>query len=739
MAGNTEEILTISGMAEDVIYKNPQNGYTVITMDIDGYPVTATGNFGDVTEGESLVLRGNYIMSQKYGRQFQAVSCERKLPSTKTEITRYLGSGIFKGIGPAMAKKIVTAYGEDTLDIIENDPIKLSQINGISPEKAEQIGNEFRKLNGVRSIIEFLRKYKISPVTSSLVWNEYEAKSVSVVKNDPYILCRDDFGVDFAVADQIASDLSLSTRNKNRIIAGLSYILRQNAQEGHTCLPRSSLTEIAIQYINVDEDDIDKALFAGIEDGCFYIYETTKREYVYLKEFYLAETYVCRKILKMLKLSAPLEKDYSDDIGRIESEDEITYAPEQKAAINAALGNNLFILTGGPGTGKTTALNAVIKLFEKKKKHISLAAPTGRAAKRLSDLTGRPASTIHRLLEVEFSIDNSRPHFKHCESDPLDADVIIIDEMSMVDIQLFGAFMKAVRPECRLILVGDTNQLPSVGPGNVLRDLIASKLIPTIELKEIFRQAAESLIITNAHRIVNGDIPELDNRRKDFFFMQTESDSDIPELIVQLAQTRLPKAYGLSPVDDIQILAPTKIGIVGTKELNKTLQLTLNPPTTQKKEIRFVDMLFRTGDKVMQIKNDYSVVWKRGDNKGSGVFNGDIGKIYDIDTQNQLLFIDFDGRKCVYTSEMFYNLDLAYAVTIHKSQGSEYRAVILPLNLYSENLLFRNLLYTGVTRAKELLIVIGRREAVSRMVQNNKKSNRYSCFRTMLEENFDDT
>ena len=739
MPENTDELLTISGMAEEIVYKNPSNGYAVITMDIDGLPVTVTGNLGDITEGESLVVHGNYTINQKYGKQFQAVTCERKLPSTRAEITRYLGSGIFKGIGPAMAKKIVNAYGENTLDIIENDPQQLSSINGITVEKALSIGNEFRKLNGVRTIIEFLQKYKISPVTASLVWNDYEGESVSKVKEDPYILCDTDYGVAFEVADNIAMDLELSMHSQSRIIAGIEYILRKNALEGHTCLPRQVLTDIACRFINIDEDDLDKALFAGIEKGVFFIHETVRREYVFLAEYYKAETGITKKIALMLKLSAPLEKDYSDDIEKIESENNIRYALEQKAAINAALGNNLFILTGGPGTGKTTTLNAVIRLFEKKKKRLTLAAPTGRAAKRLTDLTGRPASTIHRLLEVEFSEKNNRTRFKHCEKDPLDADVIVIDEMSMVDVLLFDALLRAIKPESKLILVGDTHQLPSVGAGNVLRDLIVSKLIPTIELKEIFRQAAESLIITNAHKIVNGEMPELDERKKDFFFMETESDEKTSELVVQLARTRLPKAYGLSPVDDIQVLTPTKKGDVGTKELNKVLQMSINPPSTQKREIKSSDMVFRTGDKVMQIRNNYDVTWMRGEEKGTGIFNGDIGIIYEIDNKNSLLFIDFDGRKSVYTSDMFSDLDLAYAVTIHKSQGSEYRAVIMPLNLYSDNLLYRNLLYTGVTRAKELLIIIGRREAVSKMVENNKKTNRYSCMKAMLEENFNES
>lgn len=737
MSENTEEYITISGTAEDIVYKNPDNGYIVITMDIDGAPETVVGTLGDVVEGESLILRGNYIASVKYGRQFKAVTCERKLPTTPEEIRRYLGSGFIKGVGPSMAKKIVQAFGEESLDIIENDPKRLSTLSGITVDKALYIGTEYRKRNGMRTIIEFLQRYEISPLTASLVWKAYEGESVVNVKSDPYLLCNEDFGVDFAAADRIAGDLGLSPFSMSRIKAGITYVLRENAAAGHTCLPRTSLTEVVCPLIRVGEDDFDKALFQGIEEGVFASHETSRREYIYLAEYYKAECYISKRIATMLKLSAPLAKDYTDDIAGIEWEENIHYEELQKAAINAALGNNIFILTGGPGTGKTTTLNAIIRLCEAKKKRLMLAAPTGRAAKRMSDLTGRPAKTIHRLLEVDFSNKTGKLKFKHHEKNPLSADVIIIDEMSMVDALLFESLLRAVKLESKLIMVGDSNQLPSVGAGNVLRDLISTNIIPTVELKEIFRQAAESLIITNAHKIVHGEMPELENRKKDFFFMPTASDEETAKLVIDLTKTRLPKTYEYSPIDDIQVLSPTKMGTAGTKELNRSLQLALNPPSRMKKELKFFDTVFRTGDKVMQIKNDYDVVWKRGADSGTGIFNGDIGIIYEVDVSNSILHIDFDGRKAVYISEMFSKLDLAYAVTIHKSQGSEYKAVVMPLTLYSNNLLYRNLLYTGVTRAKDILILIGSREAVVRMVENNKKTNRFSCIKAMLEEEYD--
>ena len=731
-----EEIQTISGVAEEIIFKNPDNGYIVILMNIDGAPETAVGNLGDIVEGESLILRGNFVASTKYGRQFKAVTCERKLPTTPTEIRRYLGSGMIKGLGPALARKIVNVFGKETLDIIENDPQRLTAVSGITTDKALFIGTEYRKLNGIRNVIEFLQKYEISPVTASLVWKKLESDSVKMIRDDPYILCGEDFMVDFATADRMANDLGVSMYGTSRVKAGISYVLRENTFEGHTCLPRKSLCEVVCRTIRVEEDDFDKALEEGLKEFTFCEAETVYRKYIYLAEYYRAEKYIARKLTDMLKLSAPLDKDYSDDIAAVEWEQDIQYEALQKQAINSALGNKLFILTGGPGTGKTTTLNAVINICEQKKLRLILAAPTGRAAKRMSDLTGRPAKTIHRLLEVTFSEKTGKPEFRHNEKNQLKADVVIIDEMSMVDVLLFEALLRAIPPESRLIMVGDSDQLPSVGAGNVLRDLISTKLIPSIELKEIFRQAAESLIVTNAHRIVCGEMPELDERKKDFFFMPTRSDEETARLNLDLTAARLPKSYNYDPLDDIQVLSPTKMGPAGTKELNKLLQDRLNPPSAAKPELRYFETIFRLGDKVMQIKNDYDVEWRKGAEKGTGIFNGDIGRITEIDNKNAVMKIDFDGREAVYVFEMFGRLDLAYAVTIHKSQGSEYKAVIIPLMLYARNLLYRNLLYTGVTRAKEILILVGSREAVGIMTANNVKTNRFSCIRAMLEENY---
>lgn len=727
-----ENLLKTEGTVDEVIYRNEQNGYVILNLETDSGIITVVGTLGNIVEGERLELSGNYVNNAKYGRQFKAEVCQRMLPTTPEEIRRYLGSGIIKGLGPAMAKKIVAAFGEEALDVIENDPLRLSQIKGLTSDKALYISSEYRKLCGVKTVVEFLQKYGISPMTSMAVWRNYETSSISVIKDNPYILCGSGIDVSFQTADEIARELGIDADDMNRVKAGITYVLRENSFSGHTCLPRVKLAEIVCNELGVSEQVFDCSLEAGIKEGAFVSLAIGQREYIYITEFFDAEDYITTKLSRMLKLSAPLNKDFSDDIAGIEFTENIHYETLQKAAINGCLGNNLFILTGGPGTGKTTTLNAVIQLCKAKKKKLALAAPTGRAAKRMSDLTGEPARTIHRLLEVDFSKEDKLA-FKHNENNQLKADVIVVDEMSMVDVLLFEALLRAVRLDAKLIMVGDSNQLPSVGAGNILRDLISGGHIPMVELKEIFRQAAESLIVTNAHEIVGGNMPELDNRKKDFFFMSCPDENQIPKLIIDLAKTRLPKTYGFSPIDDIQILTPTRIGVAGTKELNRELQLALNPPSRSKKELRFFDVVYRMGDKVMQIKNDYDVVWTKAGEKGSGVFNGDIGIVTDVDPYNGVITINFDGRIAVYTTEMLSKIEHAYAVTIHKSQGSEYSAVIMPLTSVSKNLLYRNLLYTGVTRAKKILILVGRKQLVYEMVQNNRKMLRYSCIRPLLE------
>lgn len=722
----------LSGSVEDVIYKNADNGYTVINLGCDEGLIAVVGNLGDVNEGERLSLRGGWITSPKYGRQFKAAMCERSMPETESEISAYLGSGVIKGLGPAIAKKIVKRFGTEALDIIDNDCMQLTVIKGITSDKALYISNEYHKITGVNEVIKFLGEYNFGPAHAISVWSAFEHDSIKQIKTNPYILCTSGIDIDFRSVDRMAADLGFDAENSDRVRAGIVYVLHENANAGHTCLPTEKLRESVCDNLGIERRQFESCLDDCEEKDWVVRITLGKREFVYLPEYYLAETYIAKKLAFMLRTSAQYEKDYSDEIRGVEFSENIQYEDLQRAAISACLTGSVFILTGGPGTGKTTTLNGVIKILKAQKKRILLCAPTGRAAKRMSDLTGEPARTIHRLLEVDFTAKGELK-FKRNETNPLPADVVIADEMSMVDALLMCSLVRAIKPTSKFIMVGDSNQLPSVGAGNVLKDLIASHYIPSVELKEIFRQAAQSLIVTNAHRIVNGEFPVLDDRQNDFFFMNKSLESDIAELVIQLAKQRLPDTYGFSPIDDIQVLCPTKMGMAGTKELNKQLQSALNPPSQNKAELKFFDVIFRTGDKVMQTKNDYDVLWTKNNEKGSGIFNGDIGIIRSVDRFSQNVTIDFEGRVAIYTSEMLRRLEHAYAITIHKSQGSEYDAVIIPITAFTHNLLYRNLLYTGVTRAKKMIIVIGTKELVKTMVDNNRKMLRYSLLRPLLE------
>lgn len=723
----------LSGSVEDVIYKNADNGYTVINLGCDEGLIAVVGNLGDVNEGERLSLRGGWITSPKYGRQFKAAMCERSMPETESEISAYLGSGVIKGLGPAIAKKIVKQFGTEALDIIDNDCMQLTVIKGITSDKALYISNEYHKITGVNEVIKFLGEYNFGPAHAISVWSAFEHDSIKQIKTNPYILCTSGIDIDFRSVDRMAADLGFDAENSDRVRAGIVYVLHENANAGHTCLPTEKLRESVCDNLGIERRQFESCLDDCEEKDWVVRITLGKREFVYLPEYYLAETYIAKKLAFMLRTSAQYEKDYSDEIRGVEFSENIQYEDLQRAAISACLTGSVFILTGGPGTGKTTTLNGVIKILKAQKKRILLCAPTGRAAKRMSDLTGEPARTIHRLLEVDFNAKGELK-FKRNETNPLPADVVIADEMSMVDALLMCSLVRAIKPTSKFIMVGDSNQLPSVGAGNVLKDLIASHYIPSVELKEIFRQAAQSLIVTNAHRIVNGEFPVLDDRQNDFFFMNKSLESDIAGLVIQLAKQRLPDTYGFSPIDDIQVLCPTKMGMAGTKELNKQLQSALNPPSQNKAELKFFDVIFRTGDKVMQTKNDYDVLWTKNNEKGSGIFNGDIGIIRSVDRFFQNVTIDFEGRVAIYTSEMLRRLEHAYAITIHKSQGSEYDAVIIPITAFTHNLLYRNLLYTGVTRAKKMIIVIGTKELVKTMVDNNRKMLRYSLLRPLLEK-----
>lgn len=725
----------VTGGVEDVVYYNEDSGYIVLDMDVDGALITAVGNMGDVREGEQLTLYGDYVTNAKYGRQFKVEIFERSLPTDVNAFRKYLGSGVIRGVGPSMAKKIVEAFGEKTQEILENDPQQLSVIKGITAERAFEIGQEFHNITGLRKAMTFFSKYGIAHSYIAAAWKFYGGDLIRAVSENPYLMCESGIELPFPEAERIAADLAFPADSVFRLAAGVLWQLRLAANDGNTCVRENVLCSEVTQTLYIDVKQYTAALDYLKERGDIVDFDKFGERFIYLTEYYQAECFIADKIAEMIKHSGGEETDYSEEIEGVAWTTGIEYEELQKKAINGCMNNRVFILTGGPGTGKTTTLNAVIELCRQRKQKIKLAAPTGRAAKRVAELTGAPAQTIHRLLEVDFAAGGNC--FKRNEENPLSCDVLIIDEMSMVDAQLFASLLKAVKTRTRLIMVGDSNQLPSVGAGNILRDLIDSKRVPTVELVEIFRQAAQSLIVTNAHKIIKGVYPELNDRKNDFFFMRSDSEEATLRLVVDLCARRLPKSYGYDALDDIQVLCLSRIGTLGTGNLNKELQLALNPPSKDKREMNFLNTLFRDGDKIMQTKNDYDVEWRRGAEKSHGVFNGDIGKISDADRVNSRCIIDFDGRKAFYDGEMLKKIEHAYAVTVHKSQGSEYPAVIIPLPNRMDRLSYRNLLYTAVTRAKKTLIIIGTENKIREMVDNNRKTVRCSCLKEMLEDYFD--
>lgn len=728
-----EKPLHIEGTVENVLYKNQENGYAVVDLDAGGDLITAVGDLGDVEEGEGLILEGQYITHKKFGTQFKADYCERKLPDTVVNIEKYLASGAVKGIGPGLAKKIVSVFGETTLDIMENDPHRLSEIKGISAAKCEEIAAEARKLFSLRCVMTFLSQYDVKSQYAMNTYKQFGPDSMDLLKNNPYILCGDSIGLEFEKADNIAFDLHFERNSDKRIIAGSQYILRANAAAGHSCLPLATLCDKAQSLLGVSESDFYSAYNYALEEHELFEYWKIKREYVYLPDYYYAEQFIADRINILRDFTSPEDFNYDTLINIEEEEHNIRYEKLQRQAITSAVSRGLMILTGGPGTGKTTTLNAIISIFEKKGSRVLLAAPTGRAAKRMSDLTGYEAKTIHRLLEVVYD-SGGKLTFAHNENSPLDCDVLVVDEMSMVDVLLFEKLLRAVRLGCKLIMVGDSDQLPSVGAGNLLGDLIDSGRVPVIALKEIFRQAQKSCIVTNAHKIVSGEYPDLTRKDSDFFFFKRSDPGAASVLVCDLAETRLPKAYKVDAVNDIQILCPSRKGALGTVELNRLLQEKLNPPAPNKNEHKAHIYIFRDGDKVMQTRNNYDIVWRKGDEQGTGVFNGDIGRILSVNPLDRIASIDFDGKVAVYTFDLLSQLELAYAVTVHKSQGCEFEIVIMPLMGGFNKLAYRSLLYTAVTRAKKLLIIIGHEEEVYKMVDNNRSARRYSCLKAMLTE-----
>lgn len=728
---NTE----IKGLVENVKFHNSENAYTVFELSTEGQEdIICVGYIPVINEGENIKVIGEYTTHPTYGKQFSVSSYEKYIPTTASGIERYLASGAIKGIGAKLAAKIVAEFGDATLNIIEEYPEKLTKIKGITEEKANTISAIFHEQIDMRRAIIFMQEYGISPAYGVKVYNKYRETSIDVIKQNPYALADDISGIGFKTADFVAHKLGIATDSPYRIRAAIKYVLGESISDGHVYLPRPLLTERAGGLLGVPSALVDSNIDAMQIENILRQEKTGDETAVYLHFYYHAEAYVARKLLTLSSNSFDKKTGWEKDIAEFEKKNSFSLAESQKEAVKECVENGLLVLTGGPGTGKTTTVNAIIDILKKEGLDITLAAPTGRAAKRLFETTGYEAKTIHRLLGVNFSDDDKRRQsFDKDENEPLEADVIILDECSMVDISLMYSLLKATPDTAKLILVGDVDQLPSVGPGKVLKDIILSGKIKVVRLEEIFRQAAESAIVMNAHRINKGEYPVLNEKEGDFFFVRRSRPEQVMETIIELATKRLPDFIQSKDIFDIQILAPMKKSILGVVNLNEKLQQALNPKASNKREKEYRGITYREGDKVMQIKNNYNMPWVLYDEKGRkageglGVFNGDFGMVKSISSADETVSVRFDESKLVtYDFTQLDELELAYAVTIHKSQGSEYKVVIIPILDGPPMLMSRNLIYTAVTRAKELAVIVGIPQSLNKMVDNNREINRYT-------------
>ena len=737
---------TVTGYIDHVIFRNENNGYTVMVLKgiKEEEELTCVGSFPSVTQGASIEATGVYIHHPVYGKQFQISSFTEKMPEDTYGIERYLGSGAIKGIGAALAARIVRKFGNDTLRIVEEEPERLAEVKGISEKKAREIAAQVSEKADMRKAMIFLQKYGISLNLGAKIYQKYKDSVYTILQENPYKLAEDISGVGFKIADEIASRVGIHADSDYRIRSGMLYTLLQASGEGHTYLPREQLFTRCARLLGVDESYMEKHLMDMVLDRKLVLKEKNRETIVYPAQYYYLELNTARMLNELNILCPEDEELVRRRIAMIEKETETVLDEMQKRAVTEAADHGLFILTGGPGTGKTTTINAIIRFFEGEGAELRLAAPTGRAAKRMTETTGYEAQTIHRLLELngmpEEERDGHSAKFERNAQNPLEADVIIIDEMSMVDIHLMHSLLLAVTAGTRLILVGDENQLPSVGPGNVLRDIIRSGCFPVVELKKIFRQASESDIVVNAHKINRGEQVQINNKSRDFFFLKRYDADIIIRVVIALIQEKLPRYVDAKPFE-IQVLTPMRKGLLGVERLNQILQRYLNPPADGKPEKAVGDRLFRTGDKVMQIRNNYQMEWEiRGRygiviEKGVGVFNGDTGILTEINEFAETAEVEFeDGRFATYSFKQLEELELAYAITIHKSQGSEYPAVILPLLSGPQMLLNRNLLYTAVTRARKCVTVVGSEETFAEMIRNEKQQKRYSALDERITE-----
>ena len=730
-AGDDNKI-KVAGTVENIIYSNEENGYTICDVDTgDGDITTVVGYLPYIAEGDEATFYGKWVNNPKYGRQFSAESFERRMPQDKASILRYLSSRTIKGIGPKTAQNIVEKFGEDTFDVIENHPEWLADIPGISQKKAMSIREDFLEQAGMRQTVMFFREWLGAALTVR-IYKKWGPFSVDTVKKNPYRLCEEIDGIGFEKADDIAKSIGFDWNSDDRVAAGIIYtLIKSERNGGHVCLPENLLKDAAAEVLSVERSFIDPALKRLVGEQKLCAVKFSGEKYIYRKINYSDEVFIAERLMKLEKYNISISFDDMDAlIRKAEADNGITYAEMQKRAIHAVLSSGVTVITGGPGTGKTTVVRALIQIFENMDMKIALSAPTGRAAKRMSEATGHEAKTLHRLLEMKYSDDDETATFERDEDYPLEENVVIIDEASMMDNALTASLLRAVRLGTRLVIIGDSDQLPSVGPGNILRDIIESERFETIRLTEIFRQAEESLIVTNAHKINDGEMPELDIKNNDFFFLPRATDRDISDTVSDLLANRLPRAYGNEIVDGIQVITPSRRGVCGSETLNVALQDKLNPKRSDKNEYICKNIVFRVGDRVMQTRNNYDIEWTWGKMSGTGIFNGDIGVITAI--KGGEITVDFDDKEVVYETNTIEDLDPAYAITVHKSQGSEYDTVIIPAGNIPLPLITRNLLYTAVTRAAKRVIIVGRRDVIAEMVKNDKQSKRYTGLKHFL-------
>ena len=730
------ELLELSGTVNSVIYKNEENGYTVLRLrDGNGESVTVVGCFPYAAPGESMIISGVWMNHSVHGRQFKAEFAQRLLPTSAPAIYDYLAGGAVKGIGPATAALIVDRFGDKTLDVLESSPEKLAELRGISLSKAKQMSKDFRHQAGVRRIMEFVCSFGLRPILAMRMYKFYGDDALELLRENPYILATNHIGGRFSEADALALEMGLDGSSRNRINAACLFELKHNLNNGHCFIPREKLAAVTAELINVEAGEAEASIDELIETGQIIYEEIAGCKACYLPEIYEAETDAAGQFAKMCRRKFSEDVDIPELVARLERQQGIEYAPLQRQTLHLALENQLVVITGGPGTGKTTSIRAILAMFDAIGIKTLLTAPTGRAAKRMTELSGQEAVTVHRLLGAKFAEDGERVVFTKDESDRLDCNAVILDECSMVDITLIDALLRAMPDDARLVMVGDADQLPSVGPGNVFSAVIRSGVVPTVKLTEIFRQNGGSRIVRNAHLINKGEHPDLSENTGDFFRLKRIQAASAVETIAELCSVRLPNRMNIPP-SDIQVLSPTRKGELGIRNLNRRLQLVLNPPSPDKKEKLFGDVVLREGDRVMQIKNNYDILWRAEDNSaaGSGIYNGDIGQIISIDTESETVTVNFDGRITGYGFDSLLELEHAWAMTVHKSQGSEYRAVILALSPSSQMLLTRDVLYTAVTRAKEILILVGDDQTAYYMIDNFRQSKRYTALRVRLRK-----